>query len=190
MNDSVNKVVDGKLLWKLFTKISRTQEHCIFLSICEHCEVIPKGLIIKKEACVGDGSNVFKREWNDIKLEASKQFMRSILKEQWKKLGRYEMEFWRVVVESVEKSSDKKAVGDFVEWLWWRKGEVEMKWTHTSHKKISNLCQDYKVKCQDFYLHEFRFNNDFQFFCQAFKLPIVSSSHKTNHSSRPKKKDP
>ena len=61
-----NGVVNGNELYKLSESVIKHFNHITFLRTCKINNAIPKGLIIKKDACIS-GSSDFLLEWQRVK---------------------------------------------------------------------------------------------------------------------------
>ena len=55
-------------------KAVQYEHHFAFLSICLENEVVPKGLRVKKTACIHEGSAEFRAKWETEEEKGGKEF--------------------------------------------------------------------------------------------------------------------
>ena len=82
-------------LIKLAEKIYKSFYHIIFLETCKSFNLVPKGLRIKKQPCIGNRSNSFTSIWEN-ELNRTEENLRDILLyENVKILFSHERRFWK-----------------------------------------------------------------------------------------------
>ena len=92
----------------------RHDHHRRFLELCKERNIVPRGLKIKKDACIGTKSKAFMLEWETIKCNAELGLQDSLIKEQLRMAKDSEVEFWGHVQEFIR--SIRGDVGQFMEW--------------------------------------------------------------------------
>ena len=82
-------------LIKLAEKIYKSFYHIIFLETCKSFNLVPKGLQIKKQPCIGNRSNSFTSIWEN-ELNRTEENLRDILLyENVKILFSHERRLWK-----------------------------------------------------------------------------------------------
>ena len=99
-------VYNGLQLFKSAFKCLRAWKHSVFLSVCLHCNVVPKGLIIKKDACVGNAGVEFLWKWTETKHAASMDLLMLLQEEQLRIATVLQSEFWDCMTESLLMTSE------------------------------------------------------------------------------------
>ena len=91
--------------------------HFVFLTICLQYNVTPKGLKLKKEACIADVSASFLQEWEGVKQRGEAEFVRLLKRENWEKARSYKLKFWDAVVKRMEAGNMNEVKELFIEIL-------------------------------------------------------------------------
>ena len=81
------------------------EHHKAFLSICIHNKVIPKGLRVRKRACIHDGSEEFQRKWEEEEEKGGQEFTRLLEKENSRKAIKHQTIFWDLTIDIMANSS-------------------------------------------------------------------------------------
>ena len=71
MESTVNTECDYymKQMFKTCENVYKTFYHIIFLEICISYKIVPKGLYVKKDHCIGNPSTEFCNSWHKEKLD-------------------------------------------------------------------------------------------------------------------------
>ena len=142
-------LVCGNKLRKLVTKCDLHYRQYLCLATHEFLGLIPKGLNIKKPACIGDTNESFYGTWNK-ELSGTSGRLVTILKEEHLRLAReFEAQFWTIFPDIISKADEPS----LKTWLTSTLAILDrdfQHWSKISHKKISKLCANYIELCREF----------------------------------------
>ena len=71
--------------------------HIIFLEICKSYKIVPKGLHVKKDYCIGNPSTEFCDNWWKEKLDYQLRLCDMLIQENVRKLFKLEDDFGQVI---------------------------------------------------------------------------------------------
>ena len=95
METTVNKECDNymKQMSKTCENTYKTFYHIIFLEICKSYKIVPKGLYVKKDHCIGNPSTEFCSSWHKVKLDYQLRLCDILIRENVRKLFKLEEDF-------------------------------------------------------------------------------------------------
>ena len=95
----------------LSEKTVRSFNHYVFISMCEEFDVIPVGLQVKKQPCIGKVSNQSSSEWKDSLTSCSLKLISILQKEHKIKWKQYELLFWNKLQSYFEEPEENHVKG-------------------------------------------------------------------------------
>ena len=156
METTINKECDNymKQMFKICENAYKIFYHIIFLEICKSYKIVPKGLYVKKDYCIGNPSTEFQLRLCDM-----------LIQENVRKLFKLEDDFGQVIRIT-------KVNVNFLFKLRFHLDRVEKKQQKIKLEKLcslspNSLCK--KLLIEQFYEHlpHFQFNLDFVKFCNS-----------------------
>ena len=148
----------------LAMKCVRHFNHFLFTKLCVDLKVVPKGLALKKNPCIGNFSQGSSTKWKNTLEEGGKSLVKILCEEHWKKFKDGEKEFWNVLVSFLERDNQKDAgrtlegiVSDINSLMSSLRKKRRNKFT-----KLTDTGERY-VTQEDLYLREFSLLNDLIF---------------------------
>ena len=96
----------------LANKCVRHFNHFVFTKLCCDFNVVPKGLSLKKNPCVGNLSSGAAKQWNDTLEDGGRSLVHILYQEHWRKFEVSEREFWNSLVLFLEKHEQESATKD------------------------------------------------------------------------------
>ena len=167
METTVNKESDNymKQMFKTCENAYKIFYHIIFLEICKSYKIVPKGLYVKKDYCIGNPSMEFCNNWHKEKLNYQLRLCDMLIQENVRKLFKLEDDFGQVIRKT-------KVNVNFLFKLRFHLDRVEKKQQKIKLKKIRSLSPNSvykKLLIEGFYEHlpHFRFKLDFVKFCNS-----------------------
>ena len=139
--------------------------HIIFLEICKSYKIIPKGLYVKKDYCVGNTSMEFCKNWRKEKLDYQLRLCDMLFQENVRELFKLEDDFGQVIRKT-------KVNVNFLFKLRFHFDKVEKKQQKIKLKKLRSFSPNSvykKLLSERFYEHllHFRCKFDFKRFCNS-----------------------
>ena len=167
METTVNKECGNymKQMFKTCESAYKTFYHIIFLEICKSYEIVPKGLYVKKDHCIGNPWTEFCNRWHKEKLDYQLRLCDILIRENVRKLFKLEEDFgW--IIKKTEVNIN------FLFKLRFHLDKVEKKQQKVKLKKLRSLSPNSvykKLLIERFYEHlpHFRFRLEFVKFCNS-----------------------
>ena len=75
--------------------------HIIFLEICKSYKIVPKGLYVKKDYCIGNPSTEFRDNWRKEKLDYQLRLCNMLIQENVRKLFILENDSGQVITKTM-----------------------------------------------------------------------------------------
>ena len=89
-------------LIKLAVKAVKHEHHYLFLLACCDGSVVPKGLTVKKTACVDNISEEFRESWAIVEDRSGNEFRNLLTNEHKKRTRRLQLQFWKEIIRKME----------------------------------------------------------------------------------------
>jgi len=168
-------------LLHLSLKTVRNFNHYLFMSICIELNVVPKGLSLKKNPCVGKFTSNALRRWNNVLNEGGKSLVEILCDEYQEKWKCTESEFWNVMVKYLE-SSKSEIVSKHLEGLLRNinclMSELKLKRCRKLKKLIASNINLETLELSK--LESFSFISDIVYVKASFKSNNISTRRKRN----------
>ena len=141
MESTVNTERDNymKQMFKTSENAYKTFYQIIFLEIFKSYKIVPKGLYVKKDHCIGNPSTEFCNSWHKEKLDYQLRLCDILIRENVRKLFQLEEDFGRVIKKP-------KVNINFLFKLRFHLDRVEKKQQKVKLKKLRSLSPNLKEK--------------------------------------------
>ena len=167
METRVNKECDHCMeeMFKTCGNAYKLFYHIVLLEICKSYNIVPKGLYMKKDYCIGNPSTEFCNSWRKEKLDYQLRLWDMLIQGNVRKLSKLEDDFGEVIRKT-------KVNLKFLFRLRFHLDRVEKKQQKIKLKKLRSLSPNSmykKLLTERFYEHlpHFRFKFDFVKFCNS-----------------------
>ena len=141
MESTINTERDSymKQMFKTCENAYKTFYQIIFLEIFKSYKIVPKGLYVKKDHCIGNPSTEFCNSWHKEKLDYQLRLCDILIRENVRKLFKLEEDFSQVIKKT-------KVNINFLFKLRFHLDRVEKKQQKVKLKKFRSLSPNLKEK--------------------------------------------
>ena len=122
-------------LFNLAEDVYKSFYHVIFLEVCKSYQIVPDGLHVEKEPCIGNPSKKFLDAWKN-QLEVSRSNLRDVLIEEYmEKYFKSEAEFKSVFAKNIVQEDRLLKVRNHLD-------RLEKKLRQKKLKKLRKFCKN------------------------------------------------